>query len=276
MGDSREQAGRRVRPAAPTYDARGRHVLRDVGERLVERAALQPGERVVDMGCGRGAALFPAAARSGPPGRVHGLDIAPTMVELTRGDIVGARLAQVSVDVDDAAATEAAAAATTTCVLSSLVVFSCPIPPPACGPGAATVDGGRLAVSTFADRNDERWALARGGVALPRPVGDQSGATKDDAGPFSSAELLHGLLAGIGLGRWHLGRGRAHRRGSTTRTSGCGWSWSHGMRQVLGRPRRRRPGRRRGPRQGTPAAHAGRAGGLVLRMRVRYTTASAR
>lgn len=37
------------------------------GERLVERAGIQPGDRVLDVGCGRGAALFPAAERTGRP-----------------------------------------------------------------------------------------------------------------------------------------------------------------------------------------------------------------
>ncbi|MDA0564246.1 methyltransferase domain-containing protein [Streptomonospora sp. S1-112] len=57
------------------------------GERLVELADPRPGERVLDVGAGRGACLFPAAERVGPQGRVHGVDLAEGMVECLAADI---------------------------------------------------------------------------------------------------------------------------------------------------------------------------------------------
>lgn len=47
------------------------------GVRLVEHAAIPPGARVLDVGCGNGSSLFPAADRSGPGGYVVGIDICP-------------------------------------------------------------------------------------------------------------------------------------------------------------------------------------------------------
>ncbi len=58
-----------------------------LGARLVEWADLAPGESVLDVGCGRGATLFPAAERVGPSGRVLGVDLSNEMVELLRDDI---------------------------------------------------------------------------------------------------------------------------------------------------------------------------------------------
>ncbi|MBX9389733.1 class I SAM-dependent methyltransferase [Streptomonospora nanhaiensis] len=57
------------------------------GARLVELADPRPGERVLDVGAGRGACLFPAAGRVGPQGRVDGVDLAERMVECLAADI---------------------------------------------------------------------------------------------------------------------------------------------------------------------------------------------
>ncbi|MFD4376794.1 class I SAM-dependent methyltransferase [Streptomyces sp. NPDC058486] len=85
--------------AAATYDQMGVEFFTPMGRRLVERVAPRPGERVLDVGCGRGAALFVAADRVGPSGHVLGIDIAPAMVEAARerAAAVGARHVEVRV-----------------------------------------------------------------------------------------------------------------------------------------------------------------------------------
>jgi O-methyltransferase / aklanonic acid methyltransferase len=70
--------------AAASYDQLGVEFFTPLGRRLVEIARPGPGERVLDIGCGRGAALFPAAELVGPSGSVLGIDIAPAMVDQVR------------------------------------------------------------------------------------------------------------------------------------------------------------------------------------------------
>ncbi|MFG2760496.1 methyltransferase domain-containing protein [Streptomyces wuyuanensis] len=70
--------------AAAHYDRMGVEFFTPMGGRLVELAAPAPGDRVLDVGCGRGAALFPAASLVGPEGSVLGIDIAPAMIEEAR------------------------------------------------------------------------------------------------------------------------------------------------------------------------------------------------
>jgi ubiquinone/menaquinone biosynthesis C-methylase UbiE len=47
------------------------------GIRLVEHAEISSGEKVLDLGCGTGSSLFPAAAKTGPGGYATGFDICP-------------------------------------------------------------------------------------------------------------------------------------------------------------------------------------------------------
>ncbi|MFI6026193.1 class I SAM-dependent methyltransferase [Amycolatopsis magusensis] len=70
--------------AAAAYDQLGVEFFTPMGRRLVERAAPREGHRVLDIGCGRGASLFPAAELVGPTGHVLGIDIAPAMVDAAR------------------------------------------------------------------------------------------------------------------------------------------------------------------------------------------------
>lgn len=70
--------------AASSYDQLGVEFFTPMGRRLVEHAVLRSGDRVLDIGCGRGASLFPAAELVGPTGRVLGIDIAPAMVDAAR------------------------------------------------------------------------------------------------------------------------------------------------------------------------------------------------
>jgi len=48
----------------------------------LELAALRPGERLVDLGCGRGGDLVRAAAQVGEAGAVTGVDATARMVEV--------------------------------------------------------------------------------------------------------------------------------------------------------------------------------------------------
>ena len=60
-------------------------ILGPFAEALVELAALRPGESVLDVGCGTGAAARAAAIAVGRDGRVVGLDLNVGMLEVARG-----------------------------------------------------------------------------------------------------------------------------------------------------------------------------------------------
>jgi len=72
---------------ASTYGRVGPDPFAYAGKGLVERIGIHEGARVLDVGVGRGANLFPAAEKVGPRGQVIGIDLAEQMLQETRAEI---------------------------------------------------------------------------------------------------------------------------------------------------------------------------------------------
>ncbi|WP_315096704.1 methyltransferase domain-containing protein [uncultured Cellulomonas sp.] len=141
--------------AADTYDAVGPPWARPIARRLVTELDVRPGERVLDVGCGRGAALAPLADAVGRTGHALGIDLAPRMVQLTARDL--ADLPQVDVRIGDARAPDLAPGSFDV-VAACLVLFFLPDPAAALRAWAdLLVPGGRIGVTTLGEK-DPGWA----------------------------------------------------------------------------------------------------------------------
>lgn len=55
-----------------------------INEAVLQKAALKAGESVLDIGCGTGVTSLAAAHLAGPAGRVRGVDVADTMLDVAR------------------------------------------------------------------------------------------------------------------------------------------------------------------------------------------------
>lgn len=83
----REQSLATWEEMAPGWEARNEwmiDVASGVNDWILERAALQPGQTVIDIAAGPGDLGFQAAARVGGEGRVISADFSPEMVEVAR------------------------------------------------------------------------------------------------------------------------------------------------------------------------------------------------
>ncbi len=190
--DQRELVAGLFDRVADTYDRTGVELFQPVAERLVAELTPRPGEAALDVGCGRGAALFALARAVGAEGRAVGIDLAPRMVAATARDAADAGL-HVDVRVGDAREPSLGGEAFDL-VASSLVLFFLPDPLAALRAWRTLlVPGGRLGISTFGDYTaawhgvDEVFApYLPPGMADPRRQGHES--------PFASDAAVERLL----------------------------------------------------------------------------------
>ena len=272
MTDQRQAIAGIFDRSAATYDRVGVDFFSVVGAQLVRDAGVAAGERVLDVGCGRGAVALAAAETVGPRGSVMAVDLAPTMVELLAADAEQRGLRHVRTAVMDAQEPELEPAAYDV-VLSSLVVFFLPDPATALRAWrAATREGGRLGITTFVGRDDERWAWL--GDVFPSRDPKAGTAEARKPSPFDSTDKVHALLGESG---WSAPATveREHVTRFASAEQWLDWSWSHGMRMFWERtPEQERPAVRTRAVQEL-AAMQERYGELSTRMQVRYTTARA-
>jgi ubiquinone/menaquinone biosynthesis C-methylase UbiE len=142
---------------AEEYEAANGAFHNSIGRRLVELTGPRPGDRVLDLGCGRGAVLFAAARAVGPNGYVVGVDLSPGMVHATAAEAARRGLRNVLVRVDDAE-DPGFPHGSFELVLSSLTMHL--LPEPAAAFRAAhhvLTPGGRFGMTTFGCDETPGW-----------------------------------------------------------------------------------------------------------------------
>jgi ubiquinone/menaquinone biosynthesis C-methylase UbiE len=221
-------AERRARVAAVfdqvagVYDQVGVPWFQPIAGELVRRLAPVPGERAVDIGCGRGAALFALAEAVGPGGWADGIDLAPRMVSESTAEARRRGLMSVGLHVMDAM-TPRLPAGSYDVLAASFVLFFLPAPVAALRAWRKLLrPGGRLGLSTFAQ--SQSGALEEVfRPFLPRPA----------FGPdtFASDEGVERLLTAAGLVNVRTSVFEFEAEFSSI-DQWLAWSWSHGQRAV--------------------------------------------
>lgn len=215
---------------AASYDAVGPAVFARFGEQVVAAAGIAEGARVLDVGAGRGASLFPAAAAAGETGAVVGIDIAAAMVEETGRAIRERNVTNASMLRMDAEGL-AFADASFDCVLCSFAYFFFPHLERALAEFSRVLRPGGTLLLTAHGGTDERWqwyealltaTYARHNLPFPRPVG----------GGHRDFDELHELLTRVGFS----GIQRIPIEVEAIDTDTAEWwaaKWTHGARRPL-------------------------------------------
>ncbi len=270
MDDPRPGIGSLFDLVAPVYDAVGVDYFSAFGRTLVDDLAIAPGERVLDVGCGRGAALFPLAERVGPTGRVTGIDLSPEMVARTAADARERHLDNVEVTVMDAQKPSLPAASYDVVSVAFVVYF---LAEPAAALRAwrdLLVEGGRLGLTTFA-QVDEQWKVLDE-IWAPYVPAEWQGRRDAAKDPFTWSGGVEGVLRDAGY-RDARSTERTHEVRFRDLDQWYAWSQSQGQRLFWERMRDDRERVRADAyRRLTDISEPD--GSLLLRQGVRYTIAT--
>lgn len=254
---------------ADVYDAVGVEYFSVFGRRLVELTCIAPGERVLDAGCGAGAATLAAAEAVGASGRVTAIDLAPGMVARTEAALAERNIDWVDVYLGDAEAPDVPGPYDV--VVSSLVIFFLPDPTAALRAYLGLLaEGGRLGLTTFPPQSESRWSDV--GKVLERFVPQSAVTSRPDKGPLASPEGLAAALREVGFGDV----------ATCTETFDTSfrdadqwwqWAWSHGQRLALDRIPTEELDAVRAELYDIVNAEADPDGRILLRQQVTYTVA---
>jgi SAM-dependent methyltransferase len=177
------------------YDA----MLSDLGERVLRAAALAPGERVVDVGCGGGQLTLQAAEAVGPTGSVLGVDIATQLVGLTGRRATEAGLSNVDVLEADAQSHDFPASSYDVVMSRFGVMFFADPVAAFANLRQATAAGGRLAFVCWQPAPLNEWATVPLFAVGPH-VGFPEPPPPGAPGPFAfgDADRLRQILQDAG------------------------------------------------------------------------------
>lgn len=183
--------------AAADYDSDAQSFFPRFGQLTVERLALVPGARVLDVACGTGNSVLPAANAVGRSGSVLGVDLTQQMLDLARARVDAAGFTNVDLVCADMRDLELEPRSFDAVVS----VFGIFFVPDMAGLLAHLWDlvapGGQLAVTTWGpDLFEPLWSVYWSAVQAERPELRPAGGRYDE---ISTPAGMQALLAEAGI-----------------------------------------------------------------------------
>ncbi len=174
--------------------------LGPVLDAVLASAALEPGQSVLDLGCGTGASTLHAAGLVGPQGRVEGIDISQVMLDRARIRAATAHAGNAAFTLADAQ-THPFAAAQYDILISrfGMMFFDDPVAAFA-NIARAIRPGGRMVFAAWGPLARNPWFLIPRDIAVTR-LGAPAPPDPSAPGPFAFADSARvtGLMAQAGL-----------------------------------------------------------------------------
>jgi SAM-dependent methyltransferase len=203
----------------------------EVAHLLQQAAAPQPGERVLDVGCGTGATAIPFAAAIGPTGRVTGIDISEPMLGQARQNIANAGAANITLVQADAQVHRFPPHSFDLLISRFGVMFFADPVAAFTNLFAGLRQGGRLCMAVWAAMEQNvHWQIPFDIAA--KHLGAPAPADPHEPGPmaFRDPAYLRGILEKAGFGRievapqgFHIAGQNAHSEAEHAAMFGPAW-----------------------------------------------------
>src|SRR5438552_15032919 len=127
--------------------------------RMVTAAAIGPGQRVLDVGCGMGDPTLQVAVLVGPHGHVLGIDVAEGMIATARERAAALGLAHVEFRTADVMTVDLPAETFDVVLGRWSVIYVADVPGALARLRRALVPGGRIALSAWAPPEANPWIM---------------------------------------------------------------------------------------------------------------------
>lgn len=167
-----------------------------LAQHVTAAVGVKPGEAVLDVACGTGAASRAAARAAGPDGSVTGVDLGEPTLEIARSFAPEPDAAPISFSQSDAAALPVEDAAFDVVMCQQGLQFFPERPAALAEMHRALKPGGRLAVSTWA--SIDRTPFAPIAEALGRHLGEEAQGGMSSPFALTSSDLEE-LVGGAGF-----------------------------------------------------------------------------
>jgi SAM-dependent methyltransferase len=188
-----------TKPWAERYERIDR-LFSDLTQAALHLAAAQPGERVIDIGCGSGTTMLELARQVGPSGYVLGADISRQLAEKARERIAAAAIRNAEVVLSDVS-THGFAPNSFDLAFSrfGVMFFSDPIAA-FTNLRKAMKPGGRLAFAVFRTAQENPWSTGPA-AAVRHLLPPTTPPGPEEPGMFSWADpaRVHRILEGAGF-----------------------------------------------------------------------------
>ncbi|MFA3915675.1 class I SAM-dependent methyltransferase [Ruegeria hyattellae] len=183
-----------------TYEDRLDAAMATVLDLVIDRAALQPGERVLDIGCGTGASLLAAAEKVGSAGAVLGLDISPPFVDRAQSRARDAGVNNILVRHADAQVALFDGPPRDVLISRFGMMFFADPQAAFANLARALRPGGRMCLAAWGGVSDNLW-FRLPFEAATRRLGTPPASDPDAPGPmgFQNAARVTGLMQAAGL-----------------------------------------------------------------------------
>lgn len=183
-----------------TYQSAIDAAFTQVTDRLIERAAVQPGERGLDIGCGAGALTLRLAAEPGATGAVLAVDVARALLELAQKRAADRNLSHVDFVLADAQNHRFQAGAFDLLISRFGVMFFSDPVAAFRNMARALRPGGRICFVAWSALEDNPWFKFPQDAAISR-LGAPEPPLPRAAGPFafSEADYVAEILSDAGL-----------------------------------------------------------------------------